>query len=153
MQTSQVFKTCDVYVAFMQFRFFKLVLLGFTLSLLWRMVLALREMGSIPEIAFSPPPLYIAITSGVWALIFAACLGAVLLNLRWGALAAILAGVLNQAHVWLDRLLFSRSTESMQTLGFAAILSALFLILLCVPAAHFYARQTSRLPSRLNGNN
>lgn len=137
----------------MQFRLFKLILLGFVLSQLWRMGLALREIGSIPEIAISPPPLYIAITSGLWAVIFGACLGVVMLNLRWGALAAILAGVLNQAHVWLDRLLFSRSTESMQTLGFAAILSALFLILLCIPAAHFYARQTSRLPSRLNGNN
>lgn len=71
------------------------------------MGLALREIGSIPEIAFSPPPLYIAITSGLWAVIFGVCLGAVLLNLRWGALAAILAGVLNQAHVWLDWLLFS----------------------------------------------
>lgn len=137
----------------MQFRLFKLILLGFTLAQLWRMALALRELGGIPEIALSPPPLYIAVTSGLWAIVFAVCLGVVLMNLRWGALAAILAGVLNQAHVWLDRLLFSRSTESMQTLGFAAILSALFLILLCIPAAHYYARQTSRLPSRLNGNN
>ena len=122
------------------YRLFKLILAAFCLAQLWRAVLAVQELGAIPEIALSPPPLYLAITSAVWALVFGACLWVVAMRLRWAAVAAILAGVLNQAHIWLDRLLFSRSTESMQTLGFAAILSALFLVSLSISAAHFYAR-------------
>ncbi len=112
-----------------------LVLLGFMGVQIWRAALAVQQAVALPDLAGISPLWYVAVSSGLWALVFAICLLMVFRQVRFAPVAAILAGVLNQAHVWLDRLLFNRSTESMQTLGFAGLLSVLFLIALCLPAA------------------
>ena len=112
-----------------------LVLVGFSVAHLWRAVLAIQQAQFLGGLTASPSPWYIAVTSLLWALVFGICIVMVVRHVRFAPVAAILAGVLNQAHIWLDRLLFSRSTASMQTLGFAALLSAVFLIALCLPAA------------------
>ena len=119
----------------LRIRLMALALLGFMLAQGWRAVLAVQQALALPDLSGASVRWYVAVSSGLWALVFAVCLLMVFRHVRFAPVAAILAGVLNQAHIWLDRLLFSRSTESMQTLGFAALLSALFLIVLCLPAA------------------
>jgi hypothetical protein len=118
-------------------RLFIFVLLLFCFANLFRAGLAFQQNVQLPQLPVSPAPLYEAVTSAVWALIFGICTVGAWLRSQWAAWAAILAGVLNQAHVWVDRLAFSRSTESFQTLGFAAVLSAILLLLICIPAFIF----------------
>ena len=118
------------------------VLLLFCLAHVLRGALAVQQNMQMPELPVTPSPIYEAITSAAWALIFGICTIGACLRSRWVWWAAILAGVLNQAHVWLDRLAFSRSTESFQTLGFAAVLSIILLLSLIIPATIYrYAKR------------
>ena len=110
------------------------ILLLFCFANVFRALLALQQNAQLPQLPVSPAPLYEAVTSAAWVLIFSICTLGAWLRSQWAAWAAILAGVLNQAHVWVDRLAFSRSTESFQTLGFAAALSAILLLSLVIPA-------------------
>ena len=126
-------------------RILLLVLLGFAVSQVWRAQIAWQQAQMLVDLPTALSPWYGVVTSAAWALIFATTLLMVWRHVRFAAVAAILAVVLNQAHVWLDRLLFSRSTESMQTLGFAALLSALLIIVVSLPSAHFHINH--------NGNN
>ena len=111
------------------------VLLAHAGVALWRAVLAVQQADFLASLEGGPSPWYIATMGIVWTLVFGLCALMVARRVRFAPVAAILAGVFQQAHVWFDRLFFSRSTESMQTLGFAALLSATFLIALCLPAA------------------
>jgi uncharacterized membrane protein (DUF2068 family) len=116
------------------------VLLLFGLAHVARAALALQQHTQLPQLPVAPSPIYEAVTSAAWALIFAICAMGAWLRSRWTSWAAILAGVLNQAHVWVDRLAFNRSTESFQTLGFATLLSFVFLLLIFIPAIAFHKR-------------
>ena len=129
------------------------VLALFCLSNLLRSVLAAQQLVQLPDVSASSSFAYVAVTSAGWAAVFAICTIAALLRQRWMAWAAILVAVFNQTHVWVDRLLFSRSTESFQTLGFAAFVSFLLLLIIIIPALAFrYAkprsenRQTAQTP-------
>ena len=117
------------------------VLVLFCFANVFRAMLAFQQYTQLPDLPASPSPLYAAITSAAWSLIFGICVAGAWLRSRWVTWAAILAGVLNQVHVWLDRLAFSRSTESFQTLGFAAVLSAILLLLICIPAIIYHAKR------------
>jgi hypothetical protein len=119
-------------------RLFVFVLLLFCFANMFRAVLAFQQNTQLPQLPVSPSPLYEAVASAAWALIFGICIAGAWLRSRWAAWAAILASVLNQAHVWVDRLAFSRSTESFQTLGFAAALSAILLLSLVIPATIYH---------------
>ena len=109
----------------------------FCLGNLIRCGLALQVALQLPDVPGSASFVYVAVTSAGWAVAFAICTIAAVLKLRWAAWAAILAAVFNQTHVWVDRLVFSRSSESFQTLGFAAFISFLLLLLIIIPALAF----------------
>ena len=134
-------------------RILPLVLILFCLGNLIRSALAVQQVVQLPEVSASPSFVYVAVTSFGWAAVFAICTIAVLFRQRWAAWAAILAAVFNQTHVWVDRLVFSRSTEAFQTLGFAAFISFVLLLIIIIPALAFrYAkprsenRQTAQTP-------
>ena len=118
-------------------RVFIFVLLLFCLAHVLRSLLAVQQNTQMPDLPVTPSPFYEAVTSAAWAIIFGICAIGAFLRSHWVWWAAILAGVLNQAHVWLDRLVFSRSTESFQTLGFAALLSFVLLLCIFIPAIIF----------------
>ncbi len=109
----------------------------FCISNLIRSVLALQQVVQLPDVPGSASYVYVAVTSAGWAVVFAVCTIATLLKQHWAAWAAILAAVFNQTHAWADRLLFSRSTESFQTLGFAAFISFVLLLTIIIPALSF----------------
>lgn len=114
-----------------------LVLLLFCIAHVWRAGLGIQQSMQLSQLSITPSPIYEVVTSAAWALTFGICAVGGWLRSRWISWAAILAGVLNQAHVWVDRLAFSRSTESFQTLGFAALLSFVLLLLIFIPAIAF----------------
>ena len=125
-------------------RVLALVLALFCIGNLVRSVLALQQAVQLPDVPGSPFFIYVAVTSAGWAVVFAICTIAALFRQRWTGWAAILAAVFNQTHVWVDRLAFSRSTESFQTLGFAAFLSLVLLLIIIIPALAFrYAKPRS----------
>ncbi len=109
----------------------------FCLGNLIRCGLALQYAVQLPDVPGSASFVYVAVTCAGWTVVFAICTIAAVLRLRWAAWAAILAAVFNQTHVWVDRLVFSRSSESFQTLGFAAFISFLLLLLITIPALAF----------------
>jgi hypothetical protein len=106
--------------------------------------LAAQQAAAIPELPDIPSTSYVVVVSVAWALVFLACVWGAVRSLPWIAWAAILAGVCNQIHVWIERLAFSRSAESFQTLGFAALRSAVLLLFLALPALVYHLQLKQR---------
>ncbi len=67
---------------------------------------------------------YLLAFNAFWAFAFATALWAVTTSQRWAARGTIAVAMLYQAHLWLNRALLTRDTESMARLPFEAIISA-----------------------------
>ena len=92
-----------------------------------RVLLSVQQARDLPQLATDLPPIYLAISSGWWAIAFAGCMIGVIVMNRWAPWATLLAAVLYEVNLWINLLAFARSGEAYATLGFRALISLLFL--------------------------
>ena len=104
-------------------RLLSLVLLWFCLENLARIVLSLRQARELSGIATALSPYYVAAISAVWLCAFAGNLMVVWLRPEWTVPLSLSVMALYQANLWLNRLVFLRSSEATETTGFHAILT------------------------------
>lgn len=72
-------------------------------------------------------PVYVALTSMAWAVVYLACIVGVARQTVWAWWFTAGSVVLYEVYLWVTRLAFGRSSEVFATLGFRAILSAVTL--------------------------
>lgn len=102
-----------------------LVLLWFCLENLARGALSVSQARDLPDLPTGLPPLYVALMSAVWFLVFTANLVVVARRAPRAAAISLCVMTLYQANLWFNRLVLSRSSEAGETLGFRAILTVL----------------------------
>jgi hypothetical protein len=107
------------------------LLLGSGLNLA-RAVWALRQADALADISLSttlPMPL-LAATSLVWSVVFGVCCVGLWRLRPWGRTGTLAAVTLFHGHIWLNHILFDRSTYARQVWPFAIVhtLAALFVV-------------------------
>lgn len=105
-----------------------------------RAFLAVQQAVQLPDLPVAAPPAYLVSMSMVWTVAFGACAYGMARSRGWAPRVTIAVIVLYQANLWLNHLVFSRSSEAEARFGFAALLSTLS-ILFISGAAWWVERQ------------
>ena len=100
----------------------------FAFANLARAALALQQLA-LGDVPVAEPPAYLFVISLAWAAVFATCAFGFARSRRWAARVTISAIVLYQTNLWLNHLVFARSSEAVASAGFAALLSALSIVI------------------------
>ena len=104
------------------------VLILLCLENLVRVGLSAQQAIQLPTLPTALSPVYVALTSAVWAAAYAVCIAGVVWQLAWAARFTVAVAVLYQVYLWVTRLAFERSSEAIATLGFRVILSLATLV-------------------------
>ena len=105
------------------------VLIVFSVANVARAILSLQEAQQ-SQVVTAVPPFYLVAMSSVWAIAFAVTAYGIVRDRRWAPRDTIATIVLYQANLWLNRLAFTRSSEATARIGFAALLSAVSIIVI-----------------------
>jgi hypothetical protein len=97
-----------------------------------RVVLAVQQAVQLPALPTALSPVYVAVTSVVWAAAYVACIVGVAWQRNWALRLTAVVVVLYQVYLWFTRMAFSRSPEVFATLGFRAILSTVMVLAVLV---------------------
>jgi hypothetical protein len=92
--------------------------------------MALRYSARLPQLPTAVSLEYLATVGGFWGAVFIVCTVSLWCFLPWGRWLTLAAVTLQQAHVWINHLLFDASQYARQTyardLVFSLLLLALF---------------------------
>jgi hypothetical protein len=124
-------------------RLLAIALALFCLANAARAVLAVQEANQLPDVPSAIPPGYVSAMSVAWAVAFGVCAYGIWRSRHWAPRVTIVAIVLYQANLWLNHIVFTRSPEANERIGFAALLSALSIVLIS-GAALFLEWRTRR---------
>ena len=93
-----------------------------------RVGLSIQQALQLPTLPTALSPVYVALTSMAWAVVYLVCIISVARQTAWAWWFTAGAAVLYEVYLWVTRLAFARSSEVFATLGFRTILSAVMLI-------------------------
>jgi hypothetical protein len=88
-----------------------------------RFGLSIQQAIQLPDLPTSLSPVYVAAMSAVWAVAFGACAYGVARLSAWAPRVVIVTVLLYEANLWINRLVFSRSSEAYATVGFRVLLT------------------------------
>lgn len=112
------------------------LLIGFlallTVENLARAALSVEQMLRLPNLPTALSPVYVAITSAVWLVLFGACAVFTAMALRWTPRAVLAVAVAYQVYLWVNRLAFSANSAAWDTAGFRVLLSIAMLTLIAL---------------------
>ncbi|MCS7059684.1 MAG: hypothetical protein RMN25_00825 [Anaerolineae bacterium] len=104
-------------------RLLMIVLMWFCMENAVRAALAVQQVVEWAELPTALPPDYVAASGIVWSILFAVNALVAWLRPQRVVSISLIIMTLYQAHLWLNRLAFGRSSETAETLGFRAILT------------------------------
>jgi hypothetical protein len=106
-----------------------LVVLGLLcLENLARVGLSIQQTVQLPNLPTALSPVYVALTSALWAMGYLICVVGVIRRAAWAWWVTVAVTIGYQVYLWVTRLAFARSSEVFAVLGFRAILSAAMLV-------------------------
>ncbi len=105
-------------------RLLSLVIAWFCLENLARAGIAIAQARELAALPSAMSPYYVTAISAGWCVAFGANLLVVWLRPAWRVAMSLSVMTLYQANLWLNQLVFARSSEATETAGFRAILTA-----------------------------
>jgi hypothetical protein len=90
--------------------------------------LSLQQAVQLPTLPTALSPIYVALSSAAWAVVYLVCIIGIVRQTAWAWWATVGVAVLYQAYLWVTRLAFARSSEAYATLVFRVILSVFTLV-------------------------
>jgi len=120
-------------------RVLTVVLIAFGIANIARLIVS-GQTTQATQSGTALPPLYLAVMSGIWAVVFAWAAYATARAHPLAARDTIAAIVLYQANLWLNRLAFTRSPEVPARTGFAALLSTVSIVVITALALIVHRR-------------
>ena len=92
-----------------------------------RVALSIQQATQLPNLPTLLSPVYLAISSAIWAVMFAVCMICVARAWRWTPHGVLAVSVAYQVYLWINRLAFSANSEALAVAGFRFMLSLLIL--------------------------
>lgn len=106
------------------------VLLLILVENVWRTYLSFKQFAELPTLPTALSPVYVGISSILWAIVFGACLFGISRLNPWTPAFTMTASTGYVAYLWFNRLAFGRSSEAVAAAGFHLLLSGLFLAII-----------------------
>ena len=92
-----------------------------------RVALSIQQVTLLPNLPTLLSPVYLAISSAIWAVFFAVCVVCVMRSWRWTPHVVLSVSLAYQVFLWVNRLAFSANSEALAVAGFRIELSIITL--------------------------
>lgn len=94
--------------------------------------LSVDQIFRLSNLPTALSPVYVAITSAVWLVLFGACAVFTAMPRRWTPRAVLAVAAVYQVYLWVNRLAFSANSAAWDAAGFRVLLSIAMLTLIAL---------------------